>query len=476
MLKLFRLGFGMTMLVLAFAGLSGVTPARAESLNEALASAYQYNPRLDAERARLRATDEDVARAMSGYRPRVDGSADINYQNINTRPITTTEGVAHPKNYAVSAEQNVFNGFQTVNAVKGAEAGVRAGREQLRFVEQSVLLEAVTAYMNTVRDQEIVRLSESNVGFLTTELKATQDRFAVGEVTRTDVAQSQARRAGAIGELDVAQANLKASRASYEQIIGHPPAVLTEPVGYAASLPRSLDEASSIATKENPSVVAALYVEEQARYGVDQIRGELLPEVTVSATYNNTLDANPFLEQQERTTVTGRVTMPIYEGGETYARVRQAKHTHISKLQEIEQNRTEVQSRVVAAWSQLQAARAQLESDKVQVESNQVALAGVREEERVGQRTLVDVLDQQRALVISQIQLAATKRNIVVNSFTVLERIGRLEMTQLGLTSPVYDPVVHADEVRRKWFGLSITHDDGRLEHVDVWNGNVPAK
>ena len=462
--------------VAAFAGLASPSAARAESLNEALASAYQYNPRLDAERARLRATDENVARAMSGFRPTVNGQADFNYQNIASTPATTSSGLAHPRNYSISAEQSVFNGFRTVNAVKGSEAGVRAGREQLRFTEQSILLDAATAYMNTLRDQAIVRLRESNVGFLSTELKATQDRFAVGEVTRTDVAQSQARRAGAVSDLDLAQANLKSSRASYEQIVGHPPGDLAQPSGYESGLPHSLDEAIAVAMKENPNVVGSLYSEEEARYSVDEIRGELLPEVSVSANYSASDDLSPFLKDQERTTLTGRVTVPIYEGGETYARVRQAKHTHISKLQEIEQSRTEVQARVVAAWSQLQAAKAQLESDKVQVESNEIALSGVREEERVGQRTLIDVLDAQLELVNAQVRLVGTKRNIVVTNFTVLQSIGRLEMSQMGLTSPVYDAEIHANEVRRQWFGLSITHEDGRTEFYDAGADHVPAK
>lgn len=462
-------------LAVALIGAAGIPLARAESLNEALASAYQFNPRLDAERARLRATDENVARAMSGFRPRIDGSADINYQHTNLRPDFPQEGTVHPKNYSVNAEQSIFNGFQTVNQVKGSEAEVRAGREQLRSVEQSILLDAATAYMDVVRDLEVVRLRESNVGFFTTELKATQDRFAVGEVTRTDVAQSQARRALAISQLDLAQATLKASRARFEQVVGHPPGELREPHGYQASLPNSLDEAVNISMKESPNIVAALYTEEQARYSVDQIRGELLPEVTVSANYTDSLDVNPTLAEQERTTLTGRVNVPIYEGGEVYARVRQAKQTHLSKLQEIEQNRTEVQSRVVSAWSQLESDRARLQSDKVQVESNQVALAGVQEEERVGQRTLIDVLDAQSTLVEAQVQQVGTRRNIVVNSYTVLERVGRLEMAQLGLTAAVYDPVIHAEEVRRQWFGLSITHDDGRVEFYDAGD-HAPVK
>ena len=450
--------------------------AHAESLNDALASAYQYNPEIDAERARLRATDENVARAMSGFRPRVDTQADLTYQKLNTRPDSTAEGSLNQKNYSVTATQDVFSGFRTVNAVKGSEAGVRAGREQLRFTEQRVLLDAVTAYMDTVRDKEIVRLLESNVAALTKELKATKDRFAVGEVTRTDVAQSEARRAGAISDLDLSQANLKSSRARFEQVVGHPPGNLSEPANSGSGMPNSLADAVGIAMKESPSIIAALYTEEQARYSVDEIRGELLPEVTLQANYTDSLDPSKFLDEQERASVTGRVTMPLYEGGETYARVRQAKHTHVGRLQDIQQRRDEATAEVTSAWSQLEATRAQLASDKVQVESNQIALDGVREEERVGQRTLIDVLNQQLEVVSAQVQQVRTRRNLVVNRYTLMRSIGRLEMSQLGLTPSVYDPAVHADEVRRQWFGLSITHDDGTVEDVDVSGDHLPAK
>src|SRR5215510_12071888 len=218
---------------LAVAAAAVATPfgVRAETMNEALASAYKVNPRLDAARATLRATDEEVPRAISGYRPTVTGTADSSFQNQNTRPNLPGAGIgnSNPRGYALQLVQPIFKGFQTVNDVSEAEATVRAGRETLRSVEQSVLLEAVTAYMDVVRDQAIVRLRENNVTVLTRDLRATQDRFNVGEVTRTDVAQAQARRAAAVSALDLAKSNLQTSRATYERVIGHPPSNLVEP-------------------------------------------------------------------------------------------------------------------------------------------------------------------------------------------------------------------------------------------------------
>jgi outer membrane protein len=449
--------------------------ATAETLRQALASAYKYNPRIDAERARLRATDEEVARANAGYRPTVTGSADINYQNSNVRPDSRTEGVTHPKGYQVNAVQPIFRGFRTLNQVREAEAGVRAGRETLRNVEQQVLLEAVTAYMDVVRDQEIVKLRENNVTVLSKELKATQDRFSVGEVTKTDVAQAQARRAAAVSALDLARANLKTSRATYERVIGHAATGVSQPSANIKLVPRTLDEAIGVGNKENPNVVAALYREEAARYTVDRIWGELLPEFRLEAQYSNRYDPSRTTDQTENTTVTGRVNVPIYQGGEVHARVRQAKHTHVSRLQEIEQARSETQATVVSAWSRMQASKAQLQSDQAQVAANQTALAGVREEERVGQRTLLDVLNAEQELLNSQVQLAATQRDLVVNTYSVIAAVGRLSVQELGTNSVVYDPEVHYHEVRRQGWGVSITYSDGRREHFEH-GGHKPAK
>jgi outer membrane protein len=444
-------------------------PARAETLHQALAAAYKYNPQIDAERARLRATDENVAIANSGFRPSISGSADITHDWQRTRPPVTGDGSNTSKGYSVSLSQPVFNGFRTVNAVNEAEATVRAGREVLRSTEQGILLQAVTAFMDVIRDQAIVRLRENNVNVLSRELQATRDRFAVGEVTRTDVAQAEARRAASISALDVARSNLKISRATFERVIGHPPSRLVEPSGAYARIPKSQDEAISVATRESPDVVAALYREQAARFTVDRIWGELLPSVSVEAGYSQRFDPSRTLEEREGASVSGRVSIPIYEGGAVHARVRQAKHTHLAALQEIERARTVAREGVLAAWAQLTAARAQLESDQAAVVAARTALTGVREEQKVGQRTILDVLNAEQEYLAAQVQLETTRRNVVVTSYLVLQSVGRLNSEYLGLTKLVYDPEVHYSEVRRQWWGISITHSDGRREEHDLW-------
>jgi len=443
--------------------------ASAQSLPDALAAAYRTNPRLDAERARLRATDEEVARAHAGYRPTITGSADMGWSRTETRPKSSGDGETHPHGYALSMSQPVFRGFRTLNAVRIAEATVRAGRETLRSTEQSVLLEAVTAYMDVVRDTAIVRLRENNVQVLTRELKATQDRFSVGEVTRTDVAQATARRAAAMSALDLARANLQSSRATFERVIGFPPSSLFEPPPNTRNLPTSQLEAINIALARVPAVVAALYREQAARFTVEQIWGELLPDVRLDASYTRRYDPSRVVDDNEVATVTGRVNVPLYAAGETHARVRAAKHTHVSRLQEIEQARTEARAAAIAAWSRLIAARAQLQSDLSQVEANRTALAGVREEVKVGNRTVLDVLNAEQELLNSEVQLVTTKRELVVASYNLLSAIGRLEASELAVASTVYDPEAHYHEVRRKWWGISITRPDGTRESHDLW-------
>ncbi len=471
----------------AFCILSPLASAQAETLSNALSSAYRYNPRIDAERARLRATDESVPQARSGYLPRVNGSAEVNIQDVRSRlrdedanGFSSTTGTisrgtrsgdtVYPRSYGVTLQQNLFNGFRTSNTVAEAESNVRAGRETLRDIERQVLLEAATAYMDVVRDKAIVGLQENNVAVLSRELRATTDRFNVGEVTRTDVSQARARRAGSVSSLDLARANLKGSRARYERVVGNPPSALTEPGVPYRVMPKSLNEAISIGINENPLVIAALYREQAARHSVDVVRGELLPTLNLEASYLNRFNTSSTNAESEVTTLTGRLDIPIYQGGEVSARVRATKHTHVSRLQEVEDARTQVREAVVTAWSQFQAVKAQLVSDQTQVDANQTALTGVREEEKVGQRTLLDVLNAEQELLNAQVQLATTRRNLIVAAYTVLSAVGRLSVDNIGVVDTVYDPEAHYDEVRRKWWGISITHDDGRRERLELWD------
>ncbi|MBU1210670.1 MAG: TolC family outer membrane protein [Alphaproteobacteria bacterium] len=434
-----------------------IAPARSEDLRDALIAAYQSNPGLDAERARLRATDEDVPRAQSGYRPTITGEASIASQDLKSRPQTLNDGGTRPTNWEINVRQPVFDGFRTTNAVSAAEAMVRAGRAQLGDRESATLFDAVTAFMDVVRDQAIAGLREVNVGVLSRELQAAEARRAVKEVTLTDVAQARARRARAVSAADLAKANLKISRASFLRVVGHSPEGLSEPPLAVRGLPSSIEEAHRIAEQESPRLIAAIYQEQAAKYSVDQVWGELLPRVDVEASYSQGTNASPSIEERNSASISGRLRIPFYQGGEVHARVRKAKHNHVSRIQEIEQSRADVEANVTSAWSRLMAARAQLDSDQIQVSAARTALTGVREEEKVGQRTLLDVLNAEQELLDARVSLVGTRRDMVVASYAVLASIGRLSAEGIELATDVYVPEAHYDEVRRQWAGVTIT-------------------
>lgn len=438
-----------------------ISTANAETLAEALNQAYTANPRLEAERARLRATDEDVAVARSGFRPRIGFNADTTRRNTSTVPDSSSAGIVNPWSYQFTLTQPIFSGFRTLNAVNEAKAFVSEGREQLRAVESEVLLGAVTAYADVVRDQAIVSIRERTTAVLKQELNAALARRSAQEVTKTDVAQAEARYARAQSDADLAKANLKISRATYARIVGHTPGSLKQPSYKLKQLPGELEHAIDTAERESPQVVAALFREEAARFGVDKTWGDFLPEVNLEASYTHTGGgASNFIDEQDNATITGRINVPLYEGGEVHARVRKAKQQQVGRIQEIQQARTEAIENVTSAWSRLEAARAQLRSDQIQIEANKTALEGTREEEKVGQRTLLDVLNAEQEYLDAQIQLARTKRDLVVTSYQVLAAMGRLTGETIVSSEMLYDAVAHAEEVEHKWIGTRISDDE----------------
>jgi outer membrane protein len=469
--------------------------ARSESLLEALGSAYQINPLLSAERARQRATDEEIARAKATGRPVVFGDADIayEYQRTTIRPGARNGGGAdgpviigadgqvisggtgafsgagngsasdrlvdveenRPRGYGIQFSQPIFRGFRTKNAIRQADANILSGRETLRLVEQNTLLDGVVVYMDVVRDQAIVRLRENNVNVLSEQLKATQDRFDVGEVTRTDVAQAEARRAGAISELNLAQAQLKASRAAYERVIGHAANGVFNPPSISHLLPYEIQEAVNIGDVEHPQILSQVYLEQASLHNVNLIEGELLPEVTLEGRYQERFGLSDSIDSVQTATVVGRLSVPLYQAGDVAARVRQAKEVNFQRQREVENARLEVNAASITAFGNLSGARATIVSARSQRDANQVALTGVREEARVGQRTVLDVLNAEQELLNSQVLLVTAERDTVVAEFSLLAAIGRLNPPTIGVPAPYYDPGAHYHAVKNKWFGLS---------------------
>ncbi|MEL6421020.1 MAG: TolC family outer membrane protein, partial [Pseudomonadota bacterium] len=416
-----RVAMALTSITLSVAAMSiGTSEAQAaETLAEALASAYRHNPALLAQRRAVEAVDEGVTQARAGFRPRVVSAADAGHQHTRTNFAASagggsTESSTRPRGYSIEISQNVFAGFRTVNAIKQAEANVLASRENLRQTEQSVLLDAVTAYVDVLRDRAIVRLQENNVRVLTSELRATRERFEAGDVSRTDVAQAEARRAAAVSALDLARANLRTSEASFQQVVGHMPGALRQPAPPVRNIPATLPEGIRRAVEETPNVLNAAFLEQAAAHNVDQITGELLPTVDLEANYSDRYDLSETVDRTETATFTARMTLPLYQGGQVYSRIRQARRTREQRGQEIENARRIARQALIAAWSSRRAAIAQLDSDRIRVRAQRTALAGVRAEEDVGQRSILDVLDAEQELLDAQVALVTTRRDLVV--------------------------------------------------------------
>lgn len=450
--------FGTMLGGLVFAGLLCFTPhvASAETLETVLSNTYLGNPEINAERAKLRALDEENPRARSGYRPKVNFNADITSQRVHTRPSLPTDGRRRTGGYTVGLVQPLFRGRRTINSIRRADASIYAGREDLRAVEQQVFLKAVTAYVDVIRDRALLRLRKNNVSVIAEQKRATQDRFAVGEVTKTDVAQSKARLSGAISELNFARANLKASRAVFEQIIGHIPNGLRTPRPIIKYLPRTLNASLKRGMDEHPSILAAIYREISATHNIQIIRGELLPEINLEGSWTQRFHPADGIDRQGTSVIKGTFKMPFYAGGEISARIRQAKQTVLQRRQDLQTMRRLVRADVIASWGQVKSIKAKLTADRAQVRATATALDGVREEEKVGQRTVLDVLDAQQERLNAQVTLAITKRDLIVARYRLLAATGRLTAAELGLRVERYEPEDHYARVERKWFGTRV--------------------
>ena len=430
--------------------------ASAESIQGALSKAYHANPDLNSQRAVARAADESVPQALSGYRPKVTGSADLGYTNQQSHAAGTKykQDDYGPRGLSVSVDQTLYNGGRTSNLVRAAESRVLGARETLRNAEQTILLNAATAYMNVLRDTALLNLRRNNIEVLTTQLRQTSDRFRVGEVTRTDVAQSESRLARARSDAFVAEANLKSSIATYHQIIGGAPDKLAPAKTVEGLLPKSRDVALGMAMREHPAIIATLHGVDQQQLQVKAIEGELYPTVGVSAAFTRRYDVQSAGVEQWQGTVVGRLTVPLYEGGVVYSRVREAKENLSAQRISVDTQRERVRQLVVSMWGALEASKAQINAAEAQVKAAEIALSGVREEAKVGQRTTLDVLNSQQDLLDARVALVTAQRDRVVASYNVLAAVGRLSLGTLGIKVAAYDPKIHYDQVRDKWMGL----------------------
>jgi outer membrane protein len=443
------------------------------TLPAALIQAYINNPQLNAQRAATRAVDENVPTALSGYRPRVTGSASLTEVYIDTltkaegpggRTIfNRSKGAQLAETYGLTTTQTLFNGFQTANRTRQAEGQVFSARETLRSTEQAVLLSAVTAYMNLLQTAAILELQRSNVNVLEVTLRQTRDRFAAGEVTRTDVAQAESRLAAGRSQLSLAESNFVTAKAQYLQVIGVPaPARLSPAMPVDRLSPRTLEGAFARGRSEHPAVTTAMYDIDIALLQVKVAEGALSPTLTavgnVTKSFGSTQSLN--IVENLNASLAAQLSVPIYQGGQEYSAIRQAKETLSQRRIDLDTARDQVQATITQAWGQIEAAKAQINATQAQVTAAEVALNGVREEARVGQRTTLDVLNAQQDLVNARVALVTAQRDRVVASYTLLAAVGSLSPQILGLKVEVYDPMVHYQQVRDAWGGVRIP--DGR--------------
>lgn len=447
------------------AALAGPTPALADTIEAALVRAYQNNPQLNAQRAQVRSTDENVPQALSGYRPKVGVNLSTGYQYQDTQQVQKglpihSDPPLQPNSASLTVTQTLYNGNQTANRTRAAESQVSGAREALRVLEQTVLLQAATSYMDYLRDAATLEVQRSNVRVLEQTLKQTRDRFNVGEVTRTDVAQSEAQLAAGRTQALTAESNLTTTRSNFRRIIGNEPTNLAPGSPVDRFLPRTIASAVNLSLVENPNVTASMYGIDVNFLQVKINEGALLPTVSLQAAVSTAYQQTLQVFRTNSASALATASIPIYQGGAEYALIRQSKENLAQQRLNLETTRDQTRANVVQAWGQLEAGKAQVQSAQAQVTASEIALNGVREEAKAGQRTTLDVLNAQQALVNARVALVTAQHDRVVASYSVLSAVGRLAPQVLGLNTTVYDPSVHYQQIRDSWAGVRTP--DGR--------------
>jgi TolC family type I secretion outer membrane protein len=433
-------------------------PAVGETLQEALAKAYQNNPTLLAARARLRAIDEGVPEAISGWRPTVSVNYDVGKAYIDTSGGSSSSSGSQsrlPRTGSLTLDQNIYRGGRTRSSIRRAEQDVLAERARLATTEQQIMLDGGTAYVDVLRDEAVLRLNQNNERVLRRQLEATRDRFQVGEVTRTDVAQAESRLARATADRIQAEGNLAQSRAAYQDVIGDFPGTL-QPVKALDNIPTSRDDTVNQAREASPEVIAARFTERAAAADIDVVTGELFPSVDLEGELVRRNDTSSTDSRSDGASITARFSLPLYQAGGVSARIRAAKQTHSQRRKELDAAIRTVIASATRAWEDYQTAVAQIKAFSAEVRSATIALEGVRQEAQVGSRTVLDVLDAEQELLDARVSLVRAQRDEAVSTFSVRQQIGTLVASKLSLGVPTYDFEAYYRSVRNKWFGWGI--------------------
>src|SRR5712671_4873696 len=451
---------------LAVAVFASASP-HAQTLTQALAETYNTNPQLLAQRALLRATDEQVPQALSFWRPQVTftGQVGMATASLEAKPgpaavaagITRSVGhaITRPDSVILQLNQPIYRGGRTEAQTRQAINTVESTRAQTLAVETTVFQAVAQAYLDVVRDQALVEVNLNNVEVLRKQLEATQDRFRVGEVTRTDVAQAESSLAQAQGTLVSQQGSLEISRAEYVRAVGHSPGRLILPRERPA-LPATREEALSLAANNNFSLISATFAELAARDNIDVVRGQLLPQISVVGNLNRSYDQSVNFKGTLVNTaqVTAQLTMPLYEGGAIYSQTRQAEQTVGQRRSQVDDARRAAVQTAAQFWSTLQAARASISSFAAAVRAAQIALEGTQQEALVGTRTVLDVLIANQQLFTTQSQLVTAQHDAALAEFNLAASVGRLIAPELKLPVKLYDMERHYKQVKDKWIGF----------------------
>ncbi len=430
----------------------------ADTLKDILAYTYENSLTVTAERAGLKAKDEVVVQAKSGYRPTIQADASIG-KSHNEYTYDNALGTADydqtPKDLSISFVQPVFSGLSTYNTVQASKNQVRAGRFSLKNTEQVTLLDATAVYMDVIRDKAVLDLQISNEKVLKKHLESYRKRFKAGELTRTDVAQSEARVSGAVANRIAAEGQLEVSKANFFSVVGIEAKDLQDVSDSGAVLPTTVEEAIDMALKNNPKIRAAHYAEQSALNIVDAKKGALAPSVDVRGAAGKQKDMTT-VKESDYWQVTANLHVPIYQSGAEYASVREAKQLANQYRILLAKTRQDVRSETTAAWERYQATKAQIQSIKDQIKASKIALDGVIREANVGSRTVLDVLDAEQEHLDNQVSLTKAHREEIVSAYALLAAIGRMNPDGLDLRVETYNPQVYYDEVQNKWVGWGI--------------------
>ena len=459
-------GWGVRAAVAALLATTPLVTAGAETLQEALAAAYLTNPELTAQRAAQRAVDETVSQGNAAFRPTLGSQAQFNQDFLEPADFSDD---GRQFTVGVRLTQPVYAGGRNIATVRGADQRVFAGRQGLRITENRVLLNTVTAYNDVLRDQGLVDLNTNQVSVLGEQLRASRDRFEVGDITRTDVAQSDARFANAQSQRIAALGRLTASREAYRRVVGRAPADLAPPPPLP-TLPGTVEQAVDIAAAESPELLAARFREAAARYDVRVVQAGRLPTLSASTDigYQNislgSSNANQGFTITDFSQGAGAtLTVPFYQGGAVSSRIREAQARRSQAMENIAIAERQVTENVRNAWEQIQTARAIIAAAEVAVRANELAVEGTRQENLVGSRNILDVLNAQQELLLAQSNLVTARRDEYVAGYALLAALGRAEAEPLQLPVETYDPEVYYKSVRNKWGGT-----EGRLPAAGV--------